>query len=112
MLGADHPRTIERLDEFAVVLAHEHKNKEADQVLNEALQRAEKSKIATAVPNAWYGLATGAAVEGNRQVALDRLKKAFDLGYTDVETVRADDDWKSFRGDPRFEAILNSPTKH
>ncbi len=113
VLGADHPRAIERLDEFGVVLAHEHKNKEADQVLNEALQRAKKSKIATAVPNAWYGFATGAAVEGNRELALDRLKKAFDLGYTDVETVRTDDDWKSFRGDPRFEAILTAASnKH
>jgi serine/threonine protein kinase len=108
VLGADHPRTIERLDEFGVVLAHEHKNKEADQVLNEALQMAEKSKIATAVPNAWYGLATGAAVEGNRQAALDRLKKAFEHGYTDVETVRSDEEWKPFHGDARFEAILAS----
>jgi tetratricopeptide (TPR) repeat protein len=112
VLGPDHPRTIERLDEFGVVLAHEHKNKEADQVLNEALKMAEKSKIATAVPNAWYGRATGTAVEGNRQLALEQLKKAFALGYTDVETVRTDDEWKPFHGDPQFEAILASANKH
>ena len=112
VLGADHPRTIERLDEFGVVLAHEHKDKEAEQVLNEALRLAEKSKIATAVPNAWYGLATGAAAEGNRELALDRLKKAFDHGYTDVETVRTDDEWKPFHGDPQFEAMLAGAVKH
>jgi len=112
VLGADHPRTIERLDEFGVVLAHEHKDKEAEQVLNEALRLAEKSKIATAVPNAWYGLATGAAAEGNRELALDRLKKAFDHGYTDVETVRTDDEWKPLHGDPQFEAMLAGAVKH
>ena len=108
ILGADHPRTIERLDELGVVLAHEHKNKEAEQVLNDALQRAVNSKIATAVPDAWYGLATGAAVEGNRELAFDRLKKAFEHGYDDIQGVREDDDWKSLRSDPRFEAILTA----
>jgi tetratricopeptide (TPR) repeat protein len=112
VLGPDHPQTIEHLEEFGVVLAHERKDKEADQIFNEALHRAEKSKIATALPGAWYGLATGAAIEGNRAVALDRLKKAFEDGFTDVEGVRNDDDWKAFRGDPRFEAILNRAAKH
>jgi tetratricopeptide (TPR) repeat protein len=112
VLGPDHPQTIEHLGEFGIVLAHEHKNKEAEQVFNEALHRAEKSKIATALPDAWYGLATGAAIEGNRDVALDRLKKTFEHGYTDVEGVRNDDDWKSFRDDPRFEALLASANKH
>ncbi len=112
VLGPDHPQTIEHLGEFGIVLAREHKNKEAEQVFKEALHRAEKSKIATALPDAWYGLATGAAIEGNRDLALDRLKKTFEHGYTDVEGVRNDDDWKSFRGDPRFEALLASASKH
>ena len=83
-----------------------------EQVLSEALRLAEKSKESNSISNAWYAFATGAAVEGNLAEALDRLKKAFEHGYTDAETVRNDDDWKSFRGDPRFEAILNSGTKH
>jgi non-specific serine/threonine protein kinase/serine/threonine-protein kinase len=112
-LGADHPRTIQHMDDLGIVLAHEHRNKEAEQVLSDALHLAEKSKVGNVAPDAWYGLATGAAIEGNREVALDRLKKAFEHGYTDVESVRDDDDWKSFRGDPRFEAILTAASnKH
>ena len=67
VLGADHPRTIDQMDDLGMVLAHEHKNKEAEQVLSEALRLAEKSKEDDAVPNAWYAFATGAAVEGNRR---------------------------------------------
>jgi hypothetical protein len=101
------------MDDLGIVLAHEHRNKEAEQVLSDALHLAEKSKVGNVAPDAWYGLATGAAIEGNREVALDRLKKAFEHGYTDVESVRDDDDWKSFRGDPRFEAILTAASnKH
>jgi eukaryotic-like serine/threonine-protein kinase len=115
VLGADHPRTIEHMEDLGVTLAHEHKNKEAEQILNQALHLAEKSKskVDNLAPNAWYALATGAAAEGNRNEALDRLEKTFEHGYTDVEAVRKDDDWKSFRGDPRFEAILNAASvKH
>lgn len=106
VLGADHPRTISHMDDLGITLAHEHKNKEAEQVLNDALRLAEKSKSDNVAPEAWYASATGAAIEGNREQALDRLKKAFAHGYSDVEGVRTDDDWKSFKGDPRFEAIL------
>jgi eukaryotic-like serine/threonine-protein kinase len=111
-LGEAHPATIDHTDDLGIALAHEHRNKEAEQVLNEALRLAEKSKENNSISNAWYAFATGAAVEGNQTEALDRLKKAFEHGYTDVETVRNDDDWKPFHGDPRFEAILNSGTKH
>jgi tetratricopeptide (TPR) repeat protein len=113
VLGANHPRTIETMEDLGVTLAHEGKNREADQELSGALRLAEKTKVENIAPNAWYALATGAAVEGNRDEALDRLKKAFERGYSDVETVRNDDAWKAFRGDPRFEAILSAAsTKH
>jgi serine/threonine protein kinase/tetratricopeptide (TPR) repeat protein len=108
VLGPNHPRTISHMDDLGITLAHEHKTKEAEQVLNEALQLAGKSKADNVASDAWYALATGAAIEGNREQALDRLKKTFERGYSDVEGVRDDDDWKSFRGDPRFEAILTA----
>jgi serine/threonine protein kinase len=111
-LGEAHPTTIDHTDDLGIALAHEHKNKEAEQVLNEALRLAEKSKENNSISNAWYAFATGAAIEGNREVALDRLKKTFEHGYSDVEAIRGDDDWKSFHGDPGFEAILNGATKH
>jgi serine/threonine protein kinase len=106
-LGETHPATIDHTDDLGIALAHQHKNKEAEQMLSEALRLAEKSKESNSISNAWYAFATGAAVEGNRAESLDRLKKAFEHGYTDAETVRIDDDWKSFRSDPRFEAILS-----
>ena len=111
-LGADHPHLIDHRDDLGIILAHEHKDKEAEKVLTDALHLAEKSKNDHVIANSWYAFATGAAVEGNRQVALDRLKKAFEHGYGDVEAVRGDDDWKSFRGEPRFESILSGNAKH
>src|SRR5262249_50833370 len=99
------------MDDLGIILAHEHKNKEAEQVLSDALHLAEKSTADNSAANAWYASATGAAIEGNRNVALDRLTKAFEHGYSDVDGVRDDNDWKSFQGEPRFEAILNSAGK-
>lgn len=112
VLGASHPRTISHMDDLGMTLAHEHKNKEAEQVLNEALRLAEKSKADNVASDALYASATGAAIEGNRDEALNRLKKAIEHGYNDMEGVRTDDDWKSFKGDPRFEAILSAAGKH
>lgn len=112
VLGETHPTTIDHTGDLGITLAHEHKNHEAEQVLSDALHLAEKSKVNNVAPNAWYNFATGAAIEGNREVALDRLKKTFEHGYTDVEAVRADDDWKSFHDDPRFEALLAGAVKH
>jgi len=112
VLGPTHPRTIEHMDDLGIALAHGHKDKESEQVLGDALRLAEKSKEGNVAPNAWYNLATGAAIEGHRHLALDRLREAFEHGYSDVEAVRNDDDWKSFHGDPRFEAILNAANKH
>jgi non-specific serine/threonine protein kinase/serine/threonine-protein kinase len=113
VLGPNHPRAIEHMDDLGITLAHEHKNIEAEQVLGGALRLAEKSKVDNVAPDAWYALATGAAIEGNRDEALDRLEKAFEHGYRDVEAVQSDDDWKSFRGDSRFEAILRAASsKH
>ncbi|HEX4380716.1 MAG TPA: tetratricopeptide repeat protein, partial [Candidatus Acidoferrum sp.] len=112
-LGVGHPTSISHMDDLGVTLAHERKNKDAEQVLGDAVQLAEKSQDNNAVAHAWYSFATGAAIEGRRDEALDRLKKAFEHGYDDVEELRnSDDDWKSFRGDPRFEAILAGAKKH
>ena len=43
-LGEAHPTTIDHTDDLGIALAHEHRNKEAEQVLSEALRLAEKSK--------------------------------------------------------------------
>ncbi len=63
VLGTNHPRTIEHLDDLGITLAHEHKNIEAEQVLGAALRLAEKSKVDNVASDAWYALATGAAIE-------------------------------------------------
>jgi tetratricopeptide (TPR) repeat protein len=110
-LGETHPSAISHTDELGIALAHQHKDKEATKVLNDALHLAEKSKQNKVIADAWYNLAAGAAIEGHREEPLEMLKKAFEHGYVDVEAARADDDLESLRGDSRFEAILAGASK-
>ena len=110
-LEADHPSAILHKEDLGITLAYEHKDKEAEQTLGDTLKLAAKTKDDHVIAQAWYSFATGAAVEGRRDVALERLKSAFDHGYKDVDELRDDDDWKSFHGDPRFEALLNNTKK-
>jgi tetratricopeptide (TPR) repeat protein len=111
VLGETHPDTISHMGDLGAALAHQHKEKESEQVLGNSLQLAEKSKQGKSVAEAWYNLASAAAFAGHRDLALDRLQKAVDNGYDDTESARADDDLKSVRDNPRFERIVTSMGK-
>ena len=53
-----------------------------------------------------YNLACVAALRGDRRQALDWLARAVDHGLKDADHMAKDDDLKSLRGDPAFEALV------
>ena len=56
---------------------------------------------------AWYGYATVAAAAHDNDQAMDCLNSAVKHGFERVQELATDDDLKSLRGDPRFEALVS-----
>lgn len=58
-----------------------------------------------------YNIACGYALMGEKDMALDWLRRSFDAGFPDSETVELDSDMDSLRDDPRFIELtgLNPP---
>ncbi|MEL6905882.1 MAG: hypothetical protein AAFZ87_06550 [Planctomycetota bacterium] len=57
-------------------------------------------------PTVRYNLACSFALLGRHEEALDTLRVAIGLGYTDLEFMLEDDDLASLRDDPRFRALV------
>jgi quercetin dioxygenase-like cupin family protein len=57
----------------------------------------------------YYGLACLEAVEGNRDAAMDVLRKAVDMRPEAAEWARGDEDFESLRDDPEFRALAALP---
>lgn len=53
-----------------------------------------------------YELGCAAALLGDRDEALDRLRRSVDYGWTDWDWMAKDPDLESLHGDPEFEAIV------
>ena len=54
----------------------------------------------------FYNVACSAALQGNREKALDSLRRAMDNGFTDADWMMKDSELVSLHGDPEFEAIV------
>jgi hypothetical protein len=52
--------------------------------------------------------AQNAALAGNKDLAVDRLRKAVDEGWRDYYSVSNDPRWGSLRDDPRFRQLMDS----
>lgn len=111
VLGPEHLHTAESIEDLAVTLSYEGRYDEAQRLFREAVQTVRKANEATAIANAWYSFACGAAVAGHRDQALGYLRQAIELGYTHSDVIAADPDLKSLRGDPRFDALLAKATQ-
>ena len=57
-------------------------------------------------PDVWYNLACSLALLNWREEAVQALAKAVELGYTDHEWMRRDEDLRSLRDDHAFRALL------
>jgi serine/threonine protein kinase/tetratricopeptide (TPR) repeat protein len=111
--GPTHQRTLMVMNNLGLAYAHERRYGEATNMLRETVERARTSLgenhpfTATTI----LSLAEVAALQGHREEALDLLRQAVDHGYRDSDQIASDEDLKSLRGDPRFEAILAETRK-
>jgi Flp pilus assembly protein TadD len=57
-------------------------------------------------PSAHYNLACSLALKEEREEALNRLRKALELGFSDIAWLRRDPDLKGLHSDPVFRSLL------
>jgi len=106
VIGPDHPETLRTMGELAATLLVQHKDTEAHQLYATRLEAIGRTKGKDSLAEAWYDYACGAAVAEQRDEAIDHLRQAVSLGYSDSEHMLSDQDLKSLHGDPRFEQLV------
>jgi non-specific serine/threonine protein kinase/serine/threonine-protein kinase len=111
VFGPEHPFTLEVMGALAITLASEGKLDAAKKLHSTRLDIASRKPGQAGLADAWYDYACGANQAGRRDEAFDHLRQAIDHGYWDAEQMRIDDDLKSLRGDPRFEALIAEAQK-
>jgi serine/threonine protein kinase len=113
-LGAEHRDTIESLETLGTVLLQAGRYEDARRLFLDTIDKVGRKKegavSSATIAHLWYDLACLAALSGRRDAAFDSLGRAFQAGYKDARSTRADDDLKSLRNDPRFERLLASVT--
>lgn len=106
VLGADNPATFSAGEQMAITLSYDKQFARAEALMQEIIQKASRSGEPAVLSGAWYNFACAAAVAGHTNAAMDYLRKADDLGYTDIANMAKDKDLKSLRKDPRFTALI------
>jgi TolB-like protein/tetratricopeptide (TPR) repeat protein len=97
----DNPHVHQDLAEIAVLLDRK------DAALREARELARLPKDATQGPGYVNTAAEIFAIYGEDEAALDQLEMVLSMpGYVSPAITRVNPVWQRFRGDPRFEALL------
>lgn len=73
-----------------------------------AVAHERAAAFASQRPRALYNLACARALLGQTAPALDALERAVEAGFRDAGTLAGDQDLASLRGDPRFQALVES----
>jgi non-specific serine/threonine protein kinase/serine/threonine-protein kinase len=105
VLGPLNPYTLASLETEAVDLSHMGRYSEAEKLFREATRTAQEANLPKVAADAWYNFACGAVLAGRRDEALKYLGQALDHGSPNAD-MATDNDLKSLRGDPRFEALV------
>jgi tetratricopeptide (TPR) repeat protein len=100
VLGADNPATFIAGEQLAITLRYEKQFARAEALMQEIIPKASRSGELAVLSGAWYNFACAAAVAGHTNAAMDYLRKADDLGYTDIANMAKDKDLKSLRRRP------------
>jgi tetratricopeptide (TPR) repeat protein len=113
LLGREHPRVAWSLKYLGDLLMAKGDYVEAESVHEEALAMRRKllGEDHRHVATSFYDLACVAALQGERDVAVQYLRQAVDRGYQDAESMRSDGRLEALRGEPEFEAVLSDVGK-
>jgi eukaryotic-like serine/threonine-protein kinase len=110
VLGAGHPDSLGTLQVLGIAMVHNQRYGEAKQLFGDAIEKTSKAQESN-VALAWYKFACVAATAHDPDEAIQHLREALNHGYNDIDHIRIDDDLKSLRGNPRFEAFLAEARK-
>jgi len=105
VLGPQHLDSLNTLQILGIALVYNHRYGEAKKLFNDVIEKVSKIQEAN-VSLAWYNFACVAAAAHDSDEAVQHLREAVDHGYKDIDHIRTDDDLKSLRGYPHFEAFL------
>jgi tetratricopeptide (TPR) repeat protein len=107
-LGEDHIGTLDMMSYLAVAISRQGRYDDAESLAREVFERALRTlgENHPSTWNTWYNLSCHAALHGERARALDWLRKAVEHGCRDADGIATDNDLRSLRGDPEFEALV------
>jgi eukaryotic-like serine/threonine-protein kinase len=111
IFGSDSEQTVESIEGLAICLSYEKKYGEAKALFAEAVQMTGKVKDAGDPAGAWYSWASGAALAGHPEEALEHLRQAVEAGYKDADGMSKDEDLKSLRGKLEFRELVAKARK-
>jgi tetratricopeptide (TPR) repeat protein len=104
-IALDQKYPLAQYDLGVVFSRQKGKEKEAMDQFNKAIA------IDDAYPLPYYAIACLHALAGKKDLALETLRKAVDLGFSNREHADADHDLDSLREDPEFVEIMNRMDK-
>ena len=110
-LGPQHLDTLNSLQFLGTAMVYNHRYDEAKKLFDQILEKVTKTQFSN-VSLVWYNFACVAAAAHDRDEAVAHLREAVNHGYKDIDHIQTDEDLKSLRGYPRFEAFLADARKH
>lgn len=115
VFGPDHPEPLRTEDSLANSLSELGQYEEAEKLERDTVERLRRTvpDHDPAFSNALYDLGCIYALQGRREEALAYLRQAVENGLSvhSVSHIAEDEDLKSLRGDPRFEALAAEAVK-
>ncbi len=107
-LGRDHPDTALSLYDLAEIYHEQKRYGDAISFYRQALDTNRKS-LGPSHPytlDSLYSLTCVLNLNGEHESAFRALRELVDAGFSDAQRLETDEELKSLRSDPRFEAIL------
>ena len=103
-----HPDTLSSMNHLALLYWKQGRYDEAESLYLETVEIRRRVLGESHPDTLWsvYNLGCVAALRGDREQALDWLRKAVDSGFTAADWMTKDPDLASLHGDPEFEAIV------